>query len=210
MPALVAYTERESHDPETGEPGIFRKEWRVRRVKDFTQGELENQFGPRWRETRPFAEYVLEERYIKYGKEEPWTPHDAANTRKEALEYVDSNAVAVDPTLKRIQEARTEYRQQQEAEIEQKRLVEIDIEERRRKKELSTDAFNRMMAGKNKIWGERWNAFIEAHRGDQAFLDSAKENEGFMRAYDAIFEAVTVPAKVKAIKTFLQAFGKVA
>lgn len=210
MPDIVAYVERESADPETGELGILRNEWRVRKTSDYTPGELEERFGPNWRSGRPFAEYVLEHRYIRRGKIEPWEPFDAANTRKQALEYVDAHATALDPTLKKIQVEREEYQQAQKAEEEQKRLAEIEAEERHQKNERSQEAFRRMLASpKFKVWADRWNAYIESKRDDADFLESAQKNEGFMRAYNAVTEAVTVPTKVKAIKAFLTAFGEV-
>ena len=210
MAEIVAYYEREIPDPETGEPGILRNEWRVKKVSDYAYGVLEEHFGPHWRETRRFPEYVLEHRYIRRGAEEPWTPFDAANTRKQVLEYIDDHAVALDPSLKKIQEGRVEYRREQEAEEEQKRLAEIEAEDRRRKKEQSNEAFVRMMQNpKFKIWGDRWNAYVTSKQGDRDFLDAAEKNEGFMRAYNAIQDASTVPAKVKAIKTFLSTFGRV-
>ncbi|OGT57957.1 MAG: hypothetical protein A3E01_07910 [Gammaproteobacteria bacterium RIFCSPHIGHO2_12_FULL_63_22] len=210
MPEIVAFYERESSDPETGEPGILRKEWRVRRVKDFTREELEAQWGPRWRESRPFAEYVLEHRYIRRGKEEPWEPFEAATTIDQVLQYVDAHATPIHPKLKKLWAAREAEQKVRETEAEAKRLVEIEAEERERRARKSNEAFLRMMENpKFRAWGERWNEYILVKQKDRAFLDAARENEGFMRAYRAIFDAVTVPAKVKAIRMFLEAFGGV-
>ena len=210
MPEIVAFYERESSDPETGEPGILRKEWRVRHIKNFTREELEAQWGPRWRESRPFAEYVLEHRYIRRGKEEPWEPFEAATTIDQALQYVDDHATPVHPKLKRLVAAREEEERKRGVEAEAKRISEIEAEDRERRARKSSEAFQRMMENpKFRVWGERWNEYILKHQKDQAFLDAARENEGFMKAYRAIFEAVTVPAKVKAIRMFLEAFGGV-
>lgn len=210
MPEIVAYKERESADPETGEPGILRKEWRVRKVKDFAPEELDAAFGPDWRRYRPFAEYVLEMRYIRRGVEEPWTPHSAANTFEQALESVDSGAIPVHPKAKKLEEEREEYRREEAAKAEEKRLAEIEAEERRRKKERSEATFRKMSESpKFAPWATRWNDFIAKHRGDKDYLESAQANEGFMRAYNAVVEAQTVPAKAKAIRVFLEAFGEV-
>jgi len=200
--AIVAYKERESFDPQTGEPGILRTEWRVRTVATFRPEELAAAFGPDWQRYKPFASHVLEHRYIRRGKEEPWTPFNAANSFDQALAEVDSGAVAVHPTLKKLQREREEYAEEQRRKKETESRLAAEREEREYHAGRSDEAFRKLAASKDGVWAERWNAFVSSH-SDAASRDRVRNDAEFMQLYKAVMAAETVPAKRVAIRKFL-------
>ena len=204
---IVAYRERPSDDPETGEPGVLRDEWRVREVGYFQPEELIAAFGDDWRRARPFASHVLEHRYIRRGAEEPWTPFDAASSFQEAIEDIDTHAAALHPALKKLQQGRQEYAEQQRHKEEEKREKEAAAEERAFHSRRSKDAFVRLLGTRDRVLGEQWNAFNVKHGADQEYKDRMSKDPAFMAAYTAVLDAETVPAKRKAIKKFLNEYG---
>lgn len=198
-PSLVAYRERASTDPHSGEQGILRHEWSVWLVKDFNPDTLSAAWGPDWRRS---ATHVLVHRYIRRGVEEPWTPFQSANDFSHALEYVDDDAVAVHPELKKLQAKRLAYRQEQEA----KKRQEIERRQAAEQKGRSEAAFMKMAAKDPGLAGQ-WNAFMAEHNSpaeQHAFLDDPE----FMRLYKDVFDAETIPTKKRSIKAFLAYVGK--
>jgi hypothetical protein len=201
--AIVAYWEKES----VAGPGTLRKEYRVRLVKDFSADELNAAWGSDWRKYKPFATHVLEERYIRRGQEEPWKPHSSANSREQAMEYIDSNAIALDPTLQKLEAAQAQYRQEQKVKEEAAHKSKAEAQERASRRDRSEAAFNRLRDSKDGIWATRYNEYVLAHMNDPAFQASARDNPEFMKYYQAVMSAETVPAKKKAIREFLTKFG---
>ena len=199
---IAAYMERESFDPETGDPGILRDEWRVRDVADFAPGALVAAWGPDWRRYKPFASHVLEHRYVRRGVEEPWKPAQSANSEEQALQHIDDKAVALDPYLKELQQLRMLTQEKERKVEEEKRRREIEAYERRYHRGRSAEAFKKLLASKDAAWAERWNVWIAAHQSDAARAAAERDPE-FMRLHHAAFDAETVPAKRKAIKEFL-------
>ena len=209
-PGVVAFAERVSADPETGEEGVLRDEWRVRTVGKVGEAALVAQFGEDWRSIRPFASHVLEHRYIRRGVEEPWSPADLGNDRRAALEYIDDKATPIDPVLLDIQEGRAKYRQGSRAVFAEALARETDERrlETEGKREASRAAFERLRAGKDAVWADRWNQFAASHQGDKAYVKNAAEDPELMRLYDEAMLATTVPKKKAAIRRFLEYVGE--
>ncbi len=108
---IAAYYERDA-------PGgaHFITEWRVRPIEEFKEEALVAAWGDDWRSYRPFASWVLEERYSREDRIEgtpleqfPWVPHQAANSEEQALQEIPDNSghtVAVDHYLQELQDLR--------------------------------------------------------------------------------------------------------
>ena len=186
---IAAYRERSAPNPETGEPGILRDEWRVREVSDFMP-----------------ASHVLEHRYVRRGVEEPWRLFDAANDHQMALEYVDGSAVALDPELIEIQTKRAAAAEAARHKADVERTVTVEREAHARREARSAAAFRRLAtSSRDQVWADRWNAFVVQYHDNEAMKAQVLNN---IRLYDAVLAAETVPAKRKAIKAFLVAFEK--
>ena len=201
---LVAYLERESMDPVSGEAGILRKEWRVDPVSAWAEDDLILAWSDRWRRYRPEAAVVLTVRYIRRGVEEPWHPFEAANTFKQALEYIDSGAVACCPEMQELIDLRERCRLEQE---EKDRLAQREKQlqdDLRRKKKASSDAFERLMESPTgREWAIKWNEVIRQLLCLEGMKVSLGENAQFVRLHAAVVDATTVPSKRKAIKICL-------
>jgi hypothetical protein len=197
---IAAYRERASADPLTGEDGVLRVEWRVRPVGDFTSEALAAAWGPDWRRFSPSAEFVLEQRYVRRGVEEPWAPFQTAGSREAALGYIDDRATAVDPELIALQAKRRDYQEQQRAKVEAQQRKATEQAELRLHRDRAQAAFVKLAKSKDGALAERWNSFMSTRQGEQtAFANDAK----FMALYKAASEAETVPAKRAGIKEFL-------
>jgi hypothetical protein len=205
---IVGYTERESMDPITGAEGVLRKEWKVEPLALVPEETVVAAFGPDWRRWSPGASWVLSVRYIRRGKEEEWSLFQTANSRGQALQYVDDRAVATDPELAALQKAREVHRQ---AEEERARVKAVQAEERRLDTlaaRRSEAAFERLLAGKGGGWALGWQRFIEAHAADADYCAAKQGDTRFMELYSAVLRAMTVPAKRKALRAFLTEYGK--
>ena len=203
---IAAYRERSAPNPETGEPGILRDEWRVRGISDFMPEALTAAWGSDWRCSRPCASHVLEHRYVRRGVEEPWRLFDAANDHQMALEYVDGSAVALDPELIEIQTKRAAAAEAARHKADVERTVTVEREAHARREARSAAAFRRLAtSSRDQVWADRWNAFVVQYHDNEAMKAQVLNN---IRLYDAVLAAETVPAKRKAIKAFLVAFEK--
>lgn len=200
--SIVAYWEKHGCDPVTGTKGCLRKEYRVNRVSDWPINALVLAWGTKWRDFHPTAEYVLVERYIRYGNKGKWRPSDFADTYEKVLESVDGKSIALCPVLielKKIQESAAD---------DYKKMLEIkaakDEEERIKSelKEASDKAWGRMW--KSKRYGylaKKWKYFVDACTvGDKIEIHS---DTVCMNLYLAILSATTVVSKAKAIRIFL-------
>ena len=200
---LVAY-----HDRETASGTRLRDEWRVREVRDFAPEALVAAWGSDWHSYRPGASHVLEHRYIRDGVEEPWTPHQAANSEEQALQEVPDRVgdVALDPYLIELRELRKQAAAGHKRQVDLKKEQELEASERRSQRKRSEDAFERMRTsrtGKGAEWATKWNVFVQAHRDDAEYRDRAAKDAGYMERYRAVFDAESVPSKQKAIREFL-------
>ena len=210
---IVAYSERESCDPITGEVGILRKEWRLESVKNWDENILYAAFGAHWRMFRPGAEWLLLHRYIRRGKPEPWTPVEVGNTRGDVLHAIDGspNVRATSTELQAMWDQEllaTEARIQESAAQAIKELSMRDAEEQKRKSEA---AFARLRDGKHSHLALAWNDWIIAHMDNhklKAEMRSGARPE-MTQDYQAVLAAVTVPAKRAAIRHFLQRWSAI-
>lgn len=201
--SIVAYRERDSTDPMTGEEGILRDEWRVRGVSEFKDRVLAEAWGTKWRRWHPFASHVLEHRYIRRGLEEPWTPFEPANSFEQALACI-GEATPCCEALRALQELRKEEEDKRLAEAERIRKLALEEEDRAYHKRRAQAAFERLSESRDAIWAERWHAFIARHAGDEEFKAKAERDPKFMALYQAAMEAETVPSKRKAIRLLLE------
>ena len=199
--AIVAYAEKESWDPQTGEQGVLRDEWRIRSVTDFTREELEAAWGPDWRIYKPYASHVLEHRYIRRGVEEPWEPRDSANSFQQALEGVDNRATPVAKGLVNIQEKRNTYRDQTNAKEKADAEKQAAASERAHHKRRSQAAFEKLLAGKAAVWARSWNEWMKSHQDRR---DEFKDDPEFMRLYTEANDSESSVSKRVAIKAFLK------
>lgn len=214
---IVAYHERLSEDPITGDTGVLRDEWRVARIEDQPPERLVASFGPDWRRYSPEAEWVLEHRYIRRGTVEPWKAFQTASTRGQVLQYIDGHAVAIDAELLRLQQdhaAAMELARMKEEEDRQKRNVQ---EAKARCRQVSDAAFIRMRDGKTHdgyALAVAWNDCLQKIWSNPAFdrvavLSAEPETEQYKlyTMHQAVLDAATVPVKRKAIREFLKVFG---
>lgn len=195
---IIAYSEKDSL---TG-PGILRQEWRVSRVTDWPADDLVFAWGDSWRRYKPFAEFVLDQRYIRSGVEKPWRPFESANTYEQALGYIDSRAIPACPVLIELNRKRDEQIEKQGREREKVEQEKRSHEEKARLKKESEAAFGRM--SKSKRFGHRaqeWHAFVVRHGNDHD-RDMIRNDEKALQAYDAVMVATAVNAKASAIRRF--------
>ena len=206
---IVAFMERESYDPVTGEEGILRDEWRVTPLEQFQIKDLEEHFGPRAYWSKPYAKFVLEHRYIRRGKEELWIPLSLGNDFSHALESIDSKATAVDQILKEIQKERIKYAAELAKKYEKQKMEEREKEERVIIRRKSKEAFVKVLDNpKTKELCEKWNLFVSEHSTEQ-FRAWAKSNIDFMASYEQVTSSTTFQTKRKALKEFLAKYGNI-
>lgn len=209
MTAIVAYHERASMDPKTGADGVLRDEWRL---VPFREGDAEQDarlveaFGPDWRRYRPFPKTILEHRYVRRGVEEPWLSVATANRVEEALGEIDPYATAVDQRLAAIQKGRADYAAEQAQAAREQREKDDAAMDRRRQRVASQDAFDRLLRSKDAEWAHAWNNTVRATATEDR--RRLKEDAAFVRLHDAVIDAVTVPAKRKAIRAALAYLGQ--
>jgi len=203
---IVAYSERDSADPLTGRPGILRKEWQVVLLRDARRDyDLEAAWGPDWMNYRPGAGYVLLQRYIRRGVVGPWAPLEAANSWKQALEYIDNHAVACCDTLQEIQRARVEAAAAEAARKREAAEAKAAADEADRKLKASRAAFDRLWESpRDGQWARRWNAFIAERCADERYKSIVMQDAVYMTAYQAVMNATTLPSKRKAIREFFK------
>lgn len=206
MSELVAYRERSSCDPITGEDGILRDEWEVRLVRDCQPEELEQAWGPGWRRNRPFALHALYHRYIRRGVQEPWLPFQASNSFEQALEYLPNEAAACCPELVELQERQKAAAEAAEQEIEAERKGRAALAAREDQAKASQLAWRRLLEGKSAA-GARlavdWNAAIMKLLAADELKHRFANDAEFVRLHEAVIAAVTVPDKRKAIREAL-------
>jgi hypothetical protein len=205
---IVAFRERESMDPLTGDAGILRGEWRVSKVETFAPSELENAWGADWRRYKPFAEWVLEHRCIRRGVQESWRPFECANSYEQALEYIDDKATALNDRLIALQEARRRAREEDKRKREEEARKATEEERKAEQARRSRDAFDRLWNGKDGDWARRWNTAIVWCQATPKLFEVLKTSEDFTRLHADVIAAVTVPVKRKAIKAALAWLAK--
>jgi hypothetical protein len=204
MAGIVAYKERESMHPETGVVGIIRDEWRIKPIASYNMDDLYAAFGPNWTSYNPGARFVLEHRYIRRGVDEGWKKFDVYKTREKALEAIDRDATPVGQGMSKVKAKRAlDEERQRVGEAAERESLWV-AEGKRLRRGHSELAFRRMLEGKNAIWGQRYNEFVEAHKDDAALLATMSADSAL---YDAVMDAVTIPTKVKAIKAFLARYA---
>ena len=196
---IAAYHERESMDPMTGAEGILRDEWRVREI-----GLEESNAVRDWSGGICWDGWMLEHRYIRRGTVEPWEYFDVSNCREYALADIDPKAIAIDPDLLKIQQTRQMEAEQAEIARQAKEQAERERMEAKALEVASNAAFVRLRASKHGHLADAYNAFVASKQGDQAYFDKVQADQQFMTLYKAVFNAVTVPTKRKAIRLFLE------
>lgn len=213
---IVAYTERESCNPSTGEPGVLRCEYKLVPF-DWSnreqQYELTEHFGPRWRETRTATGVITYTRYIRRGVVEPWTPSDLHDTDESALEDIPSNVTAVDPRLVQIRADNAAYYRQKTKEEQREKVAR---EERRAKSAIrakSNVAFDKLLNSTSEQYRRLaldWQACMSKYREthDKDAIETLRTDVTFMQYYNAVMGAVNVPTKKTAIREFLERYGE--
>jgi len=142
-------------------------------------------------------------RYIRRGHEEDWQPFNAANSFKQALEYIDNAAIPLCPELSALQVSRHEAKvaEEEKARAERKaKGVRLEAEERTKR---SQEAFSQLRDSKDGKWANRWNVVVaEAQRKPKLF-EGLEQSAKFRELHAAVINAMTVPTKRKAIRLAL-------
>ena len=201
---IVAFVERESSDPITGNVGVLRKEWRVAKITPEMNEDLAKAFGRDYYRYRPYATHVLEYRCIRRGVIEPWYMLEMANSLRHALEYVDDNATSLCADLTKLQIARKvaeeKKREREKAEAEAKRAAE----ELANRKKKSEEAWKKLWDHpKDNIWAMKWSEFVKQHMNDTEYKKACQANIKFMELYNKALHSPTMASKRSAIKKLL-------
>jgi hypothetical protein len=201
MPKIVAYFERESYDPETGEPGILRREWRVVPSNVYAAEQLRTLMA-RHSGRDVWPTNVMEARYIRRGAAEPWVPQYGATSMRDALENLESGVVPVHPLLTEIRIARAAARAAEDRKAREAEAKAAAERERAELRRASTDAFRRLAESRDGTLAAEWN--FSCSKLNATPPDAAWRSDATLRDHNAaIWSAVTVPAKRKAIRAAL-------
>jgi hypothetical protein len=138
-----------------------------------------------------------------------WKPTHTLYDPDDVLENIDVKAVIVDSRLASIAAKRYSDRDAGYAEAKAKEEAARKAKQEEARLALaakrSHDAFEKLLASpKDKIWAERWNAFIIRARDDERIRARIARDPAL---YNEAMYAETVPTKRKAIKAFLESFG---
>lgn len=204
MAGIVAYLER------TTPVGThLRDEWRIVPFSKYTYDQITAWMGPNWSSASYYrnGRFILEHRYIRDGVDEGWKPFDLFPTREKAMEAIDSNAVSASSGFTKVESARIAAAQTAKIHEMRKREAKAAEDVRRGIMLKSGDAFAKLLESKDprkKALADRWNEFVGARINDDDFRAKILADRSL---YDAAMNAVTVPAKAKAIKAFLKAYA---
>jgi len=190
---------------------IIRTEWRIRTVAEVGENALAESFVVDWRRYNDGI-YVLEERYIKDGVEEPWEPFCVVREIEDAFEMMPGfPIVAVSERFKLYNQKIDEQLAKEKAEkLRREEKEERQCEQQREKLELrikSEQAFQKLKHSKCEAWRNlpgKWNAYFEEHKGDKKYIDTRRKDEIYMKLYMNVLEAVTMASKAKAIRLFFE------
>lgn len=188
----IAFTERESCHPDTGEHGILRREWRIIPVNYANPAHIGIA-----RDRNPSV--ILERRYIRRGTIESWEIFDAYDTETAALEAIDPKAIAIDcPALVWIQHDRSKAHREYEAERIALREKEAEQAEALRLRRLSTDAWHKLYNNpRYRPLCDEWNE-MTTHPGALSLKDDLQRDREFMRLYNLAHRGA-ITAKTKRI-----------
>jgi hypothetical protein len=196
---IVAFWEK----PSMTSDGVLRKEFRVRPLAAFASGEHIAFFNG-LRRSNPFAQYVLETRYLRDGVDEGWQPFDGYQTRVQALEDVDGQATAVDRGVAFLQQKRTQVAQRERLRVAEAARLRMEADDRRYHAERSQAAFVKLAAAHPELT-DRWQRFVQ--HASTELKDRIQADRGL---YDDVMTAETMPAKAKALKAFFARWDSVA
>jgi hypothetical protein len=121
------------------------------------------------------------------------------------LDEIDNHAVPLIASLEKIQLARAEANEAAKIREEAERYAQAEASRAEEHRRNSASAFRRLSESpRDGHWAQKWNTFVAAHAGDEAFKDHLKASpEGFAK-YNAVMDSEAVPAKRKAIREFLE------
>lgn len=202
---IVAYDERASENPETGEPGIIRKEWRVVPFDSYTYEKIVYLWGysDRWSCVNPH--FIMERRYIIRGDVGPWEPIDMYEDYQSAYAHLDIPHTCViwefidikkaaDETMRRLREEKAVEEEKERQRVEKQRI-----------RAACNEAFTRLMESseEGKALCERWNAFVSSNDAKENKERYAADEE-FMGLYRAAMDSHTIPSKRKTLRVFLE------
>lgn len=211
---IVAYTERDSIDPESCEEGITRTEWRIVEGDFYQDRDPYRRRRFRLADTyrRAYTDFRLERRTIRRSEDLGWQPIEICDNQIEPLLMVDNlqsaSVIAVDPEFAEIQETYRQRVRESKDEETRKEAREREDMERRRQRVESEDAFRRLYESETgKVWAEEWNTFTTHARPD--VVATLRKDKRAVALHDAVIAAVTVPAKRKAIREALTYFEQV-
>lgn len=202
----IAFTERESAYPDTGAPGILRKEWRL--VPFNRSNPIHYDLANRRQSAGRFSPViVLEQCYIRRGTVEPWEIFDGYETETEALSDIDPKAVAIDcPALVWVQhdKAKREY----DAEIIKARAREAEEDESRRLRRLSIDSWWKLYNDpRYRPLCDEWNEMTTSH-GAASLKTELQADPEFMRLYNLAHRgAITARTKRAAIRACIDYYN---
>lgn len=198
----IAFTERESCDPNTGAPGILRKEWRFIPVNYSNPAHIGIA-----RDRNPTL--ILEQRYVRRGTIESWEIFDAYDSETEALSHIDPNAIAIDcPALVWVQHDYKRIAREHESHLARERAEESAREERRRLYGLSRVAWTKLYESpRYRPLCDEWNA-LTSSPGALSIKDDLQRDNEFMRLYRlATIECITMMSKRAAIRTCIDYYN---
>lgn len=220
MTEVIYHFERPHMAAETGEEGIWCEQFRIRTVRQVGEAEITRQSAPDWQYlTKGQVTHVLERNFSRPGLvSEGWVINQLCTSRDEAMEYI---AVAYNNDRRRENgkwpilpnavielvtawDAAAAKRREEERQKEEARAR---AEEKARHRAASEAAFAKLSESPNaevQALAQKWVELVEwaTPRKDELAQDAE-----FMRLYEAVMAATTVPTKRKALKAICAKYG---
>lgn len=204
----IAFTERESCDPETGAEGVLRREWRIIlfNISNPLHVEISNHIQ---RAGRFNPTIILETRYIRRGSIEPWQVFDGYTSESDALYDIDPRAIAIDcPALVWIQHDRKRIDRERAEELAREQEEKARREEQQRLLGLSIDAWYKLYnSPRYRPLCDEWNTFTTSPSA-LALKDQLESDREFMKLYHlATRGATTSITKRQSIRACLDYYN---
>jgi hypothetical protein len=200
----IAFTERESCDPDTGEPGILRSEWRL---VPFNSSDPAHAHIPHLRDYT--HNIVLETRYIRRGTVEPWQVFDGYTSEHDALSDIDPRAIAIDcPDLLWIQHERKRIDRERAEELAREQEEKAKREEQQRLRGLSIDAWWKLYnSPRYRPLCDEWNEFT-TNPSALVLKSQLESDREFMKLYHLATRGATASiTKRQAIRACLDYYN---
>lgn len=204
----IAFTERESYDPDTGEEGVLRSEWRL--VPYNGSNPLHASIADHFQAAGHFTpSVILEHRYIRRGSIEPWQVFDGYATEHDALLDIDPRATVIDcPALLWIQYDRKRIERERADNLAREHEAQQQLDREREQRKLVHKAWDSLYrSARYRPLCDEWNEFT-SRPGAIALKNQLESDREFMKLYTyATRGATTSITKRQAIRACLDYYN---